>query len=80
MNNIKNSQYIGELTVGENQKINVMFDTGSANLWFVSEDCKSMSCLNLNKKFNHNYSPNYKNLDIDLEVTFGTGKIKGQLC
>jgi hypothetical protein len=40
-----------------------------------------MSCLRLKKSsYNHEISTTYNDVDYDLEVQFGTGEIKGELC
>ena len=75
--NIKNTQYIGKIGVGTPpQFINVIFDTGSTNLWVTSAKCLSKYCLN-HESYNDSLSSTHQSLDIDLEVEFGTGIVKG---
>lgn len=75
--NIKNTQYIGKIGVGTPpQSLNVIFDTGSTNLWVTSVQCLSKYCKN-NEKYDNSLSTSHESLDIDLEVEFGTGAVKG---
>jgi hypothetical protein len=48
--------------------MNVIFDTGSANLWLVSNQCQSMPCKRLKGSYDHEQSSTYKDIDYDLEV------------
>jgi len=75
--NIKNTQYIGRIGVGSPpQFINVIFDTGSTNLWVQSAQCTSKYCSN-HEKYDEKLSNTHQSLEIDLEVEFGTGVVKG---
>lgn len=77
MQNIKNTQYIGRIGVGTPpQYINVIFDTGSTNLWITSSQCTSHYCLT-HEKYDCNSSASHRSLNIDLEVEFGTGMLEG---
>lgn len=79
LSNIKNTQYIGRIGVGSPpQYINVIFDTGSTNLWVTSSRCTSEYCQN-NEKYNESLSKTYRSLNIELEVEFGTGILEGSM-
>lgn len=82
---INNSQYIGRIQVGEPkpgtapQYFDVIFDTGSSNLWINSDTCHSQACL-LHRRFHPAQSRTYKKLDMEMSVQFGTGAIDGFLA
>lgn len=79
LRNYKNSQYIGTIQVGKpSQKIPVLFDTGSGNLWVTSARCTTATCKN-QIKYNSNLSSDFKPIGLSVEVTFGTGVISGQI-
>lgn len=51
--NMKNMGYDGEFWFGNpSQKMNVIFDTGSAMAWLFSEKCAEPACPAKNKKYN----------------------------
>lgn len=79
LKNYENSQYIGIIDIGNPpQSIPVIFDTGSGNVFVTSSKCKSKTC-SLNKSFNKDLSKTYVSLNIDIEVYFGTGNVKGKI-
>jgi len=39
-----------------------------------------MPCQRLKGSYDHEQSSTYKDIDYDLEVQFGTGEVKGELC
>jgi hypothetical protein len=53
LENIQDKQYLGTLWYGEPaQEMKVLFDTGSAGMYLITDDCKSTSCdSNLIKKY-----------------------------
>ncbi|KAI7734527.1 hypothetical protein M8C21_025055 [Ambrosia artemisiifolia] len=61
LKNYRNAQYFGEIGIGTPpQNFNVIFDTGSANLWIPSSEClSSASCLH-HSKYNSRESSTYK--------------------
>jgi len=82
---INNSQYVGRIQVGtplhgsKPQEFDVIFDTGSSNLWINSDRCESQGCL-LHRRFAPKRSATYKALDVQMSVQFGTGGIQGFLA
>lgn len=71
LKNFKNSQYIGNIFLGDPiQQFPVIFDTGSGNLLVTSSLCNN--CLN-SFIYNHKKSKNFKYIGLEVEVTFGTG-------
>lgn len=56
--------YDGEFWFGNpSQKMNVIFDTGSAMAWLFSEKCKAPACPAKNVKYHQSASKNYKSND-----------------
>lgn len=79
LKNYKNTQYVGEISIGEpGQVIPVIFDTGSANLWVTSALCKDASCQS-HISYNRNNSKDWKKVGLKVSVTFGTGEISGEI-
>ena len=71
------SQYIGQVSVGTPpQQIEVILDTGSANFWITSSQCKSEAC-SMHSSYDHTLSSSYTEVGFEIEVTFGTGAITG---
>ena len=65
------------ITVGSNnQKLNLIFDTGSSLIWFYDKEC--LNC-HYNNSFNTKESNTYKNSSIEKEIKYLSGKIKGNI-
>ncbi|KAF4717574.1 hypothetical protein FOZ63_026379, partial [Perkinsus olseni] len=89
--NLHDTQYVGPIGVGTSsnddrnspqQTVNVVFDTGSTNIWVQSDLCESPACVSL-----HKYSeaesrtfvePHRRNRYLD--ILFGTGELKGLMA
>ena len=69
-------EYYGEITIG-NQNFNVIFDTGSSNLWIPSVLCKK-TCNGKNK-YNATLSPTYQKNDTLFYLEYGSGPVFGFL-
>ncbi|CAG8634438.1 41675_t:CDS:2 [Gigaspora margarita] len=67
--------YYGKIIVG-NQELNVIFDTGSSDLWIPNINCTSASCQNHNK-FNSSNSTTFKSEGKKWKIQYGTGSASG---
>lgn len=73
------SLWIGHLSIGTPaQTFDVVFDTGSSQLWINSKDCTSEGCTEHNR-FAWKKSSTYQDANLNMDVTFGTGKISGPI-
>lgn len=83
LTNLRDSQYVGPIGVGTRRdgspeaRINVVFDTGSTNLWIASTLCTTSDCKS-RAQYNPAKSATAKTAyPIHLDITFGTGELKG---
>jgi len=85
LTNLKDSQYVGPIGVGTKSDnapesyINVVFDTGSTNLWVGSVLCRDYVCRDRHK-YDNAKSLTYVSPPSDsfpLDITFGTGELSG---
>eukprot|EP00128_Syssomonas_multiformis_P007148 Colp12_sorted_trinity150504_noHs@25089 len=74
------SMYFGEVTFGEpGQTFNILFDTGSSNLWVTSSKCKGEVC-SYHHLYNGTSSNAYKVNNQSLSLKYGTGYMEGVLA
>eukprot|EP01079_Euglenida_sp_SAG-EU17-18_P007092 gene7092-1267_t len=79
LSDYSNAQYYGPITVGTPpQDFNVLFDTGSSNLWVPGPACKSASCL-AHKKYAPTKSTSYKADGRNFSIQYGSGSVQGHL-
>jgi len=70
--------YVGSISIGTPpQTFNVIFDTGSSNLWIPSASCVSSPCQG--KHLYTHISSTYKANGQPLQISYGTGNITGFL-
>lgn len=64
----------------EQTTINVVFDTGSTNLWIASDLCTTAPCINSDRhRYGHTYSETYQVAGGGkLDIEFGTGELQGE--
>lgn len=75
INDYENSQYYGEISVGTPaQKFQVIFDTGSADLWVPSKQCSNCG---RKSKYDSSKSRSYIANGTSFDIMYGSGPVSG---
>jgi cathepsin D len=77
LNDYEDAQYYGQVSIGTpGQCFEVIFDTGSSNLWVPGKSCKSMACV-LHKKYQCAQSSTCKATTDKFYIRYGSGQLNG---
>nr|XP_020727586.1 pregnancy-associated glycoprotein 1-like isoform X3 [Odocoileus virginianus texanus] len=80
LRNIKDMLYVGKITIGTPpQEFQVVFDTGSSELWVSSLFCPSPAC-STHVRFRHLESSTFRPTKKTFRITYGSGSMKGFLA
>ena len=76
INDYENAQYYGEINIGTpEQAFNVIFDTGSSDLWVASVNC--LDTCGRHPKYDSSLSSTYVANGTDFHITYGSGPVSG---
>lgn len=84
LRDLKNAQYYGTLKIGSPpQDFDVVFDTGSSDMWVPSQACPTNSGnCNQKKTFDSTSSTSYKEVEkgakSDFSIMYGSGSVTGK--
>jgi hypothetical protein len=80
INDYANAQYYGSVSIGNPaQSFQVIFDTGSSNLWVPKVGCSHCGNPFFGKKhkYNHESSSSYGQDDGSFDIMYGSGSVSG---
>lgn len=79
INDYMDAQYYGEIGIGSPQQtFQVVFDTGSSNLWVPSAKCYSVACY-VHATYYNSRSSTYRANGTAIDIEYGSGGVSGFL-
>ena len=77
INDYQNAQYYGSIEIGTpSQSFNVIFDTGSSDLWVASTLCGLLSC-GAHQRYKSSTSTTFIANGTDFHIRYGSGPVSG---
>uniref|UniRef100_A0A452FT35 Peptidase A1 domain-containing protein n=1 Tax=Capra hircus TaxID=9925 RepID=A0A452FT35_CAPHI len=77
LRNVRDLFYVGNITIGTPpQEFQVVFDTGSSDLWVLSIFCNSSTC-STHIRFRHHQSSTFRITNKTFRIIYGSGRIEG---
>ena len=77
INDYQNAQYYGSIQIGTpSQSFNVIFDTGSSDLWVASATCGLLSC-GAHQRYKSSTSTTFIANGTDFHIRYGSGPVSG---
>jgi len=78
IHNFQDAQYYGAVEVGsQKQSFNVIYDTGSSNLWIPAKNCSNCG---VKPKFDTSKSHSYVADGREFKIVYGSGPVSGYLA
>jgi len=75
INDYQNAQFYGPIKIG-GQEFNVIFDTGSSNVWVPGKACGFLTCW-FHKRYDETKSSSYEKDGREYKVMYGSGPVEG---